>query len=85
MSGRVVRSITNAKNIENLSDHSTSDNDIISDVDGNIYFKQGNNNYVKILTTETIESLKNDIKTLKSENTKLKKRIEALENADTTT
>ena len=99
MSGRMVRTITKAKDVTKLADHVTSDNDIISDVDGNIYLKQGVKNYVKLSTSNDSESLRSEMTSLKSENTKLKKRvtdletsnndlvsrIEALENADTTT
>lgn len=99
MSGRIVRTITKAKDVTKLADHATSDNDIISDIDGNIYLKQGSKNYVQLALNEDNNSLQREISSLKSENTKLKKRVldletsnkdlisrvEALENADTTT
>ena len=81
MSGRIVRTITKAKDVTKLADHATSDNDIISDIDGNIYLKQGSKNYVKLATGD-IESLKTEITSLKSENTKLKKRVSDLETAN---
>lgn len=96
MSGRIVRTITKVKDVNKLADHVTSDNDIITDVSGNVYLKNGSNNYIKLSTGDT-ESLQSDITSLKSENKKLKKRVtdletsnddlitrvEALENADT--
>src|SRR5699024_3794931 len=99
MSSRTVRTITNVKDVNKLADYVTSDNDIISDIDGNIYLKQGSKNYIKLVLIEYTESLQSSMTSLKSENTKLKKRvsdletsnkdlisrIEALENADTTT
>lgn len=99
MSGRIVRTITKAKDVTKLADHVTSDNDIISDIDGNIFLKQGSKNYVKLALSEDNNSLQSEMTSLKSENTKLKKRVsdletsnkdlisrvEALENADTTT
>ena len=99
MSGRIVRTVTKAKDVTKLADHVTSDNDIISDVDGNIYLKQGSKNYVKLSTSNDSESLRSEITSLKSSNTQLKNRvsdletsnedlisrIEALENVDTTT
>jgi len=99
MSGRIVRTITKAKDVTKLADHVTSDNDIISDIDGNIYLKQGSKNYVQLALSEDNNNLQSEITSLKSENTKLKNRvtdletsntdltsrIEALENPDTTT
>ncbi len=82
MSGRIVRTITKAKDVTKLADHATSDNDIISDIDGNIYLKQGSKNYIQLATGNT-ESLKSEITSLKSENTKLKKRVTDLETAKT--
>lgn len=99
MSGRIVRTITKAKDVTKLADHATSDNDIISDIDGNIFLKQGSKNYIQLALSEDNNSLQGEVTSLKSENTKLKKRVtdletsnkdlisrvEALENADTTT
>lgn len=82
MSGRIVRTITKAKDVTKLSDHVTSDNDIISDIDGNIYLKQGSKNYVQLALNEDNNSLQREISSFKSENTKLKKRIEALETSN---
>ena len=83
MSGRIVRTIIKAKDVTKLADHVTSDNDIISDIDGNIYLKQGSKNYVQLALNEDNKSLQREISSLKSVNKKLKKRVEALENADT--
>lgn len=85
MSGRIVRTITKVKDVNKLADHVTSDNDIITDLEGNVYLKNGVNNYIKLGLSTDSESLQSEITSLKSENTKLKKRVEALENADTTT
>lgn len=84
MSGRIVRTITKVKDVNKLSDHTANDNDIITDLEGNVYLKNGVNNYIKLGLSEDNESLKSEITSLKSENTKLKKRVEALENSDTT-
>lgn len=98
MSGRIVRTITKVKDVNKLADHVTSDNDIITDIDGNVYLKNGSKNYIKLSTGDT-ESLQSEITSLKSENKKTKNRvtkletsnedlisrIEALENADTPT
>lgn len=83
MSGRIVRTVTKAKDVTKLADHVTSDNDIISDVDGNIYLKQGSKNYVKLATSNDSESLQSEITSLKSENTKLKNRVSDLETSNT--
>ena len=83
MSGRIVRTITKAKDVTKLADHATSDNDIISDIDGNIYLKQGVKNYIKLSTSNDTESLQSEITSLKSESTKLKKRVTDLETANT--
>ena len=82
MSGRIVRTITKAKDVTKLADHVTSDNDIISDIDGNIYLKQGSKNYVQLALSNDTESLQSEITSLKSENTKLKKRVTDLETAN---
>lgn len=82
MSGRMVRTITKAKDVKKLADHVTSDNDIISDIDGNIFLKQGSKNYVQLALSEDSVSLQSEISSFKSENTKLKKRIEALETSN---
>lgn len=98
MSGRIVRTITKVKDVNKLSDHTANDNDIITDLESNVYLKNGVNNYIKLGLSEDSESLQSEITSLKSENTKLKNRvtdletsnkdlitrIESLENPDTT-
>lgn len=98
MAGRIVRTITKVKDVNKLSDHTANDNDIITDLEGNVYLKNGVNNYIKLGLSEDSESLQSEITSLKSENKKLKNRvskletsnedlisrIEALEKADTT-
>lgn len=83
MSGRIVRTITKVKDVNKLSDHTANDNDIITDLEGNVYLKNGVNNYIKLGLSKDSESLKSEITSLKSENKKLKKRVEALEKSDT--
>lgn len=83
MSGRIVRTITKAKDVTKLADYVTSDNDIISDINGNIYLKQGSKNYVQLALNEDNNSLQREITSLKSENTKLKKRVSDLETSNT--
>lgn len=99
MSGRIVKTITKVKDVNKLADHVTSDNDIITDVSGNVYLKNGSKNYIKLGLSEDSESLQSEITSLKSENKKIKNRvsdletsnedlisrIETLENADTPT
>lgn len=82
MSGRIVRTITKAKDVTKLADHATSDNDIISDIDGNIYLKQGSKNYIQLALSEDNNSLQSEVTSLKSENTKLKKRVTDLETSN---
>jgi|SRR5699024_4873981 len=79
MSGRIVRTITNVKDVNKLADHVTSDNDIITDIDGNIYLKQGSKNYVELALSKDIAKLQGEITSLKSENTKIKNRVTDLE------
>lgn len=82
MSGRIVRTITKAKDVTKLADHVTSDNDIISDINGNIYLKQGTKNYVQLALSEDNKSLQSQITSFKSENTKLKNRVSELEKSN---
>ena len=79
MSSRIVRTITNVKDINKLADYVTSDNDIITDIDGNIYLKQRSKNYVQLALSKDIETLQSEINSLKSENTKIKNRVTDLE------
>ena len=79
MSSRIVRTITNVKDVNKLADYVTSDNDIITDIDGNIYLKQRSKNYVQLALSKDIETLQSEITFLKSENTKIKNRVTDLE------
>ena len=79
MSSRIVRTITNVKDVKKLADYVTSDNDIITDIDGNIYLKQRSKNYVQLALSKDIETLQSEITSLKSENTKIKNRVTDLE------
>lgn len=81
MSGRIVRTITNVKDVNKLSDHSTNENDIITDEQGNVYLKHGSNSYLQLALSGDNDSQQTEIKNLKSENTKLKKRVSDLETA----
>lgn len=86
MANKIVRSIREVKDVNKLAQHVTTENDLIQTTDGSVYIVTKNG--YKLITDganlEDIEPLKTDIKNLKSENKKLKKRVEALENADTT-
>lgn len=83
MSGRIVRTITKVKDVNKLSDHTANDNDIITDLEGNVYLKNGVNNYIKLGLSKDSESLQSEITSLKSENKKLKKRVTELETSNT--
>jgi len=81
MSGRMVSTLTNVKDVNKLADHVTNENDIITDQQGNVYLKHGTKSYLKLSLSGDNDSPKTDITTLKSENTKLKKRVTDLETA----
>ena len=83
MSGRIVRTITKVKDVNKLSDHTANDNDIITDLEGNVYLKNGVNNYIKLGLSKDSESLQSEITSVKSENKKLKKRVTELETSNT--
>lgn len=83
MSGRIVRTITKVKDVNKLSDHTANDNDIITDLEGNVYLKNGVKNYIKLGLSKDSESLQSEITSLKSENTKLKNRVSELETSNT--
>ena len=82
MSGRIVRTITKVKDVNKLADHVTSDNDIITDVNGNVYLKNGSKKYIKLGLSEDSESLQSEITSLKSENKKIKNRVTDLEKSN---
>ena len=82
MSGRIVRTITKVKDVNKLSDHTANDNDIITDLEGNVYLKNGVKNYIKLGLSGDSEGLQSEITSLKSENTKLKNRVTDLETSN---
>lgn len=82
MSGRMVRTITKVKDVNKLADHVTSDNDIITDLEGNVYLKNGSKNYIKLGLSEDTESLQSEITSLKSEYKKIKNRVTKLETSN---
>lgn len=81
MSGRIVSTLTNVKDVNKLADHVTNENDIVTDQEGNVYLKHGSKSYLKLALSGDNDSLQTEIKSLKSENTKLKKRVTDLETA----
>lgn len=83
MSGRIVRTITKVKDVNKLSNHTANDNDIITDLESNVYLKNGMNNYIKLGLSQDSENLQSEITSFKSENTKLKKRVSELETSNT--
>ena len=83
MSGRMVSTLTNVKDVNKLADHVTNENDIITDQQGNVYLKNGVKSYLKLALSSDNDSLQTEIKNLKSENTKIKKRVTELETSNT--
>lgn len=79
MANKFVRNITEVQDVNRLAQHVTTQNDLIQTIDGSVYIVT-KNGYEKITGSVS----QSEITSLKSENTKLKKRVEALENADTT-
>lgn len=85
MSARIVRTVTKVKDVNKLADHVTNDNDIITDINGNVFLKHGTKNYIKLALSEDSEdseNLRSEITSLKSENTKLKNRVSDLETSN---
>lgn len=82
MSGRMVSTLTNVKDVNKLADHVTNENDIITDEQGNVYLKHGVKSYLKLALSSDNDSLQTEIKSLKSENTKLKNRVTELETSN---
>lgn len=91
MANKMVRSIREVKDVNKLAQHVTTENDLVSTIDGSVYIVTKNG--YKLITDganlEDIEPLKTDIESLqseqtslKSENTKLKNRVTALETAN---
>lgn len=83
MSGRMVSTLTNVKDVNKLADHVTNENDIITDQQGNVYLKHGTKSYLKLALSSDNDSLQTEITSLKSENTKLKNRVTELETSKT--
>ncbi|MGO3818147.1 MAG: hypothetical protein ACTJH3_11495 [Staphylococcus equorum] len=90
MANKIVRNITEVKNVNKLAQHVTTQNDLIQTTEGSVYIVTKNG--YKLVTDgaklEDIEPLKTDIESLtseqtslKSENKKLKKRVTDLETA----
>lgn len=91
MANKIVRNITEVKDVNKLAQHVTTQNDLIQTTDGSVYIVTKNG--YKLITDganlEDIEPLKTDIESLtseqtslKSENTKLKKRVTDLETSN---
>ena len=81
MSKKFVRSVKNVTDIEQFSKNLLEENDIISTQDGEVYIttKDG---FLE-LGGSGLDTVKTDITTLKSENTKLKNRVTTLETENT--
>src|SRR5699024_8030408 len=88
---KMVRNITEVKDVNKLAQHVTTQNDLIQTTEGSVYIvtKKGyklitdgaNLEDIEPLKTD-IESLKSEQKSLKSENTKLKNRVTDLETSN---
>lgn len=78
MSKKFVRSTKDVKDINKISENFIEENDIISTTDGKVYIatKTG---FTELGGSDDIDSLKQEITNLKSENTKLKNRVTTLE------
>lgn len=77
MSKKIVRSSKNVTNIEEFSKKLLDENDIVSTNDGKVYIVT-KNGLLEIGNHDT-DKLKKEIASLKTKNTKLEKRIKALE------
>ena len=77
MSKKFVRSTKDVRDIEKISQNFIEENDIVSTTDGSVYIatKTG----FMELGGSGLDTVKTDITTLKSENTKLKNRVTTLE------
>lgn len=78
MANKIVRNITEVKDVNKLAQHVTTQNDLIQTTDGSVYIVT-KNGYEQITGGVT----DSDITSLKSENTKLKKRVTELETSNT--
>ena len=81
MAKKFVRSLKDVKDIQQLSKNIIEENDIVSTTDGSVYIatKDG---FLE-LGGSGLDTVKTDITTLKSENTKLKNRVTTLETENT--
>ena len=81
MSKKFVRSTKDVRDIEKISQNFIEENDIVSTIDGAVYIatKTG----FMELGGSGLDTVKTDITTLKSENTKLKNRVTTLETENT--
>ena len=81
MSKKFVRSTKDVRDIEKISQNFIEENDIVSTIDGSVYIatKDG---FLE-LGGSGLDTVKTDITTLKSENTKLKNRVTELETENT--
>ena len=81
MSKKFVRSTKDVRDIEKISQNFIEENDIVSTTDGEVYIatKDG---FLE-LGGSGLDTVKTDITTLKSENTKLKNRVTTLETENT--
>lgn len=77
MSKKFVRSTKDVRDIEKISQNFIEENDIVSTKDGEVYIatKTG----FMELGGSGLDTVKTEITTLKSENTKLKNRVTTLE------
>lgn len=76
MANRIVRSIRQIENINDQPLNTTEENDILSDKENNVYVRTPKG---YSLINGGGQDFTNDIKNLKSENTKLKNRVSTLE------
>lgn len=80
MASKFVRSTREVKDVTKLSDNVGDENDIFSQTDGKVFIKTRDGGYLEIGGSGgDLDLIKQDITNLKSENTKLKKRVTELE------
>src|SRR5699024_1906172 len=84
MANKMVRNITEVKDVNKLAQHVTTQNDLIQTTEGSVYIvtKKGYKLITDGANLEDIEPLKTEQKSLKSENTKLKNRVTDLETSN---
>ena len=81
MAKKFVRSLKDVKDIQQLSKNIIEENDIVSTEDGSVYIVT-KTDFIE-LGGSGLDTVKTDITTLKSENTKLKNRVTTLETENT--